>query len=112
MKRAKQFLEGLVASDSYLISLQVIGEYYYTVLRIAPSLRDEANQLIEIPADPQHLIHYDLQTLNEALRLTTSPRNFWDTLLALTYLKARAETIATENEKDFRGMIRTVNPFK
>ncbi len=111
-EKAKRFLEELVASGKYLISLQVIGEYYYTILRIAPSLKDEALQLIEILAEPQHLAHYNLQTLNEALRLTTSPRNFWDTLLALTYLGKGADAIATENEKDFKGMIRAVNPFK
>lgn len=111
-EKAKKFLERIVESGNYLISLQVVAEYYYVVMKAAPRLIDEARELVEILATPQNTIHYDLPIINEALRVSGGWKRYWDTLIALTYLKAGADAIATENEKDFKHLIKTINPLK
>lgn len=109
-ERAKRFLEEVVANGRYLISLQVVAEYYYTILRIAPVVKEEARDLIEILATPEATVGYSLEETNQALALSDRKR-FWDTLIALTYIRAGAEAIATENEADYKGIMKTVNPL-
>ena len=111
-EKAKQLLKEIVENGDYLLSLQVIGEYYATILRVAPELAEEARELIDILATPENTVHYDLDTLNQALKITKSPGKYWDKLLALTYLRAGAQIVATENEKDFKDIITTINPLK
>ena len=110
-ERAKQFLEELVREDNYMISLQVIGEYYAVIAKLAPQLMKEAVELIETLADKEKLVHYTLDHLNEAIEKSGKGK-FWDTLLAISYMAYGASAIATENEKDFKGIINTINPFK
>lgn len=111
-EKAKELIEKLVENRKYLVSLQVVAEYYYTIIRIAPQLMEEARELVEILATPQNTVHYDLSIINEALEKSGSPRRFWDALIALTYTRAGAEAVATENEEDFKHLAKTINPFK
>ncbi len=111
-EKAQEFIRRLLKEGEYLISLQVVAEYYYTVTRIAPQLVEEAMELVEILATPENTVHYDLSTINEALEKSGNRRRFWDTLIALTSERAGAEAVATENEEDFKGIIKTINPFR
>jgi len=81
-EKAKKFLEEMVESGDYLVSLQVIAEYYYVIMKTAPRLMDEARELAEILATPQNTVHYSIHTLNEAAKASTSWRKYWDTVLA------------------------------
>ena len=111
-EKAKRFLEEIVPRGNYLISLQVAAEYYATIIRIAPNLAEEARELIEIIATPETTVHYNLETLNQALEKAGRRGKFWDTLIALTYLREGAEAIATENERDFKDIIKVINPLR
>ena len=110
-EKAKKFLEEIVQTKEYLISLQVIGEYYAVITRTAPQLKKEARELIETLAEKENIVHYTMGDLENALKLARKGK-FWDTLLAVTYKSSGAKAIATENEKDFKNLIETINPFK
>ncbi|BES82817.1 PIN domain-containing protein [Pyrodictium abyssi] len=108
---AKRLLRDIVEhGDRYILSYQVIGELYSTMLRIAPSLMEEAIALARLLARRLRLIHYTASELENATR-TSTPKRFWDTVLALTYRRHGATLILAENTQDFRGLIQAMNPF-
>jgi len=110
--RAQEFLLERVAKRDYAISIQVVAELYNTILRIAPQRLEDAIELVGILTENGVVLHYDAEIAAEAAEKTTTPRKYWDALLAETYKQHGVDTIATENERDLRNFIKTINPLK
>ena len=80
------------------------------ISRKAPEVLEETIRLIQLLTRTLRVVHY---THLEVLQASSSPpRHFWDRLLAYTYLNNGAEEIVTEDEKPYKGVLRTLNPFK
>ncbi len=111
-EKAKNLLREIVENgDRYLLSLQVVGELYATLLRVAPSLIPEAIELARLLAERLNLVHYTLTDLEEAAKTTTAPRRYWDTVLALTSRRHGARLMPTENTRDFNSLLPVHNPL-
>ena len=94
----------------YMISSQVLAETLYVTKRKHPPATPLAQTLIYTLAKRLHIVHY---THLEVLQAAQSPtRYFWDRLLAYTYLNNGANTIITEDEKPYKGILKIENPFK
>lgn len=111
-RRAQQFLLERVSRGDYAVSVQVIAEFYSTILRIAPQRLRDAMELADILIENGVVIHYNAEIAARAAERTPTPRKYWDILLAETYKQHGIDVIATENEGDFKGFIKTINPLR
>jgi len=94
----------------YIISSQVLAETIYVVKRKYPAATPLAQTLAYTFTRILRVVHY---THLEVLQASQSPpRYFWDRLLAYTYLNNGADTIITEDERPYKGILKTINPFK
>jgi len=111
-RRAQQFLLERIARRDYAISVQVVAEFYRTILRIAPQRLRDAIELVGILIENGVVFHYDAEIAARAAERTPTPKKYWDVLLAETYRWHGIDIIATENESDFKGFIKTINPLR
>ena len=111
-RRAQQFLLERIARGDYAISVQVVAEFYRTILRIAPQRLRDAIELVSILIENGIVLHYDAEIAARAAEKTPTPKKYWDVLLAETYRWHGIDVIATENESDFKGFIKTLNPLR
>ncbi len=96
---------------SYVVSIQVSGELSNVVNSKYPSIVPYKNALVQYLSRSVPVVHY---TVREILSAGSS-RNFWDTVLALTYIRAGATVLLTENTADFSmfsDRIKIINPFE
>ena len=96
--------------DKYTIAIQVLAETVSVISRKAPDLLPEATRLARLLSTNLPTLHYS--PLEIEMAAEGPPREFWDRLLACTYRNNGVEEIITEDEKPYKGIIRTVNPFK
>ena len=109
--RAGEVLKSVIEDpENYLVSSQVLAKTIYVVKRKAPELLEEAVRLVQLLSVTVRAVGYGFV---EVLQASGSPaRYFWDRLLAYTYANNGAEAIITEDEKPYKGIIKTINPFK
>ena len=69
-------------------------------------------ELVDILIENGVLLHYNTEIAAKAAERTPSPKKHWDVPLAETYRQHGIDVIATENEGDFKGFIKTVNPLR
>ena len=96
----------------YALSAQVVAEFYNTILRIAPQRLRDAIELADILIENGVVVHYNAEIAAKAAEKAPSPKKYWDVLLAETYRQHGTDVIATENESDFKGFLKTVNPLR
>lgn len=111
-RRAQQFLLERIAGRDYAISVQVVAEFYRTILRIAPQRLRDAIELVSILIENGIVLHYDAEIAARAAEKIPTPKKYWDVLLAETYRWHGIDVIATKNESDFKGFIKTLNPLR
>lgn len=100
-----------------VVSNQVLGEIFNAAikkLRVPPK---EARIMVQgiIESDKWQKIAYTCETINRATeRFEQLGVPFWDLVIAETLKENEIEKIATENERDFKGIsgIKVINPFK
>gem|GEM_PF-4893992 len=95
----------------YVISIRVLGELSNVVNSKYPAVIQHKNALIRYLSRAVPIVHYTVQEILSAGGL----RNFWDAVLALTYIRAGAQVLLTENTSDFSSFsdrIQVVNPFE
>ena len=110
-EKAVAIIEHVVKQPkSYIVSSQVLAETLYVVKRKYPPALPLAQALVYMITRRVPTVYY---TNLEVLQASQSPpRYFWDRLLAYTYLNNGADTIITEDEKPYKGLINVENPFK
>ena len=97
--------------SSYVVSIQVLGELSNVVNSKYPSVIPHKNALLKYLSQSVPIVHYTVQEILSA----GDSRNFWDAVLALTYIRAGATVLLTENTADFSrfsNRIQIVNPFE
>jgi len=83
--------------ERFVISIQVYGEISSVISSKYPQLSSLRDDLIRFLFSRVGAVHY---TISEIL-LAGAHRRFWDAVLAYTYIRAGADTIYTENVRDF-----------
>ncbi|BAA80588.1 hypothetical protein APE_1588 [Aeropyrum pernix K1] len=102
--------QALKHPTEYIVSSQVLAETIYAVKRKYPAATPLAQTLAYTLTRTLRVVHY---THLEVLQASQSPpRYFWDRLLAYTYLNNGADRIITEDEKPYRGILKTIDPFR
>jgi len=95
--------------EKYLVSSQVLAELLYVAKRKRQAV-PLATKLVVALIQSVRVISYGPLEVVQAL--TTPRRYFWDRLLAYTYLNHGAAAVITEDEKPYKGITDTINPFK
>ncbi len=110
-RKAVRIIEDLFENPSnYAVAVQTLTEAVYVVKRKYPPALETLLQLIDLISSTPGIktIQYGAEDVINASR----HKNFWDALLAYTYLRAGISTIITENTKDYSNLpVRAENPF-
>ena len=109
--KAVEIVEEILRNPKeYIISSQVLAETLYVVKKKYPPATPLALILVYTLARKLRVVHY---THVEVLQASTSPkRYYWDRILAHTYANNGADTIITEDQKPYKPIIKTQNPFQ
>ncbi len=111
-RKAVRIVEDLFENPSnYAVAVQILSESVYVVKHKYPPAIETLLRLIDLISSVQgiKIVRYGVEDVINASR----HKNFWDALLAYTYLRAGVGTIVTENTRDYRDLpVRVENPFK
>jgi predicted nucleic acid-binding protein len=112
-RRARRLIKDHNETNSLVISLQVIQEYYSTATRklsVDPAL---AQQKVEVLAKGR-VVRFTEQDVIAAIELHRLNRfSFWDAMIVHAARMAGAETLFSEDMQHgaLHGGVRVVNPF-
>ncbi len=115
--KAAALLKDLISKETGVVSAQNLAEFCSLATeKFAKTMDfDQASSFLSEVSKSLEVISYDEKTVAEALRLSyLHDLHFFDALLAAAMSESGIETIATENEKDFKKIpwLKVVNPFK
>jgi predicted nucleic acid-binding protein len=112
---AQQLVEALTASQSLIISAQVLSEFTSVASRKGPTpLTISQIEMVVEDLSQQTVIPIDASLVQLALRhVQASQLSYWDSLIVEAALRARATTLYTEdmNHGTRFGTLELINPF-
>ena len=115
--KAVAFIKDLVTRESGVVGAQNLAEFCSLATEKFAKTMDfeQASSFLSEVSKSLEVISYDENTVAQALKLSyLHDLHFFDALLAAAMSERGIETIATENEKDFKKIpwLKVVNPFK
>lgn len=108
-KKAISWFESIFQSDEYFISVQNIREFIFVVKKKDYLKDNELLKYVELFIDSFNVIYDNISDIKSTIY--SKKKEFWDDLLTATAKRNGIIEIITENEKDFKGKIKTLNIF-
>lgn len=112
-----EFINELIDSSNLTLSIQNLIEFSRVMSeKVFPSVdNDLIRQYVAEFSASASIIYYNNHTVMDALLISKQYEiHFFDALVVATMQENGVETIATENEKDFKKLpwLTVINPFK
>ena len=116
-EKALEFIKNSLINDTAVISIQNLVEFSRIMTEKIknPISAVETRFVVSELSETMDIIIYGSHTVSDALNISVMNKiHFFDALLAATMEKEGINTIATENEKDFKKIswMNVINPVK
>jgi predicted nucleic acid-binding protein len=115
-KPKRPLAQALIDADDFVISVQVLGEFYDNIRRKgpAPFSHDEAVEWIDL-MQSRSCVDFDLDLVSDATRIADRYQiRYWDSAIIAAAHQLGATTLYTEDLNDGQtyGSVTVINPFK
>ena len=110
---ARAWVDEATAEDGFVVSTQVLAEFYWTAVRLKVMGKAQARDLVRVWSEHDTVV----QTPDLLLRAISLHQDhslaFWDALIVQAALEAQCDVLVTEDMQHGRrfGGLEVVNPF-